>query len=212
MRKLAMLTTALCAIGFAASAQAQQAAPAPTEPKDMTREDLEAEVTSLRPIVANGGVKVLRPTACDAAENRQFDFWLGEWDVSGTGADTVIVAESSITLASQGCVLIENWRPFQGPSGYSLNMYDAKTKQWHQEWMDGSGRHTPFKGVVEADGVLRYEQLDGPWPNKDVKRKRMNFQKVDADTVRQWGENYSAKKKEWSVAWDLTYQRRPGTK
>lgn len=208
--QVALLTTALCAAGFAAVAQTPPAPP--PDPKEMTREALEAEVMSLRPIVANGGVKSLRPTACDAPENRQFDFWLGEWDVSGTGADSVIVAESSITAGAQGCVIIEYWRPFQGASGYSLNMYDVKSKEWHQEWMDGSGRHTPFKGLVEADGVLRYEQLDGPWTDKTIKRKRMNFQKIDDNTVRQWGESYRPKTKEWTIDWDLTYHRRPGTR
>ncbi len=35
----------------------------------------------------------------------------------------------------------------------------------------------------------------------------MNFQPIDANTVRQWGES-STDGKEWRVTWDLTYRRR----
>ena len=30
------------------------------------------------------------PPKCTAAEYRQFDFWIGDWDVSATGSDVVI--------------------------------------------------------------------------------------------------------------------------
>lgn len=43
---------------------------------------------------------------------RQFDFWLGEWDVEAAGAK---VAHSSIQSLADGCIILENWMPLAGP-------------------------------------------------------------------------------------------------
>ncbi len=43
-------------------------------------------------------------------------------------------------------------------------------------------------------------------------RSRMNFQALDADTVRQWGDQLNAGATDWVVTWDLTYRRRAETR
>ena len=204
--KLVLVT--LGAIMLASSVQAQTPPAPPTVVTEMDRPALEAELRASRQLIRNGLVNPARPAGCTALENRQFDFWLGEWDVSPTG-QTVVLAESTISLRAQGCVLVEDWRPLAGAHGYSVNMYDSTDQKWHQEYGDASGRRTPYAGTFE-DGVMRLENLGAPAPNAPPgARNRMNFQQIDPNTVRQWGETFS--NGEWTVGWDLTYRRRPGT-
>ncbi len=108
------------------SPPASQSQPAPPPaPGAMDRQALEAEVTASRPLVRFGGVQPNRPTGCTNAESRQFDFWLGEWDVYPTG-QSFVIGENTITLHGQGCVVMEYWRPFQGGAGLSLNSFDPQ--------------------------------------------------------------------------------------
>lgn len=193
----------------ATSAAAQQQPTPPPAPSTMNRAALQAEVAAARPLINNGGVQARRPPGCVAAENRQFDFWLGEWDVSPTG-QTFVIAESTISLHGQGCVIMENWRPLSGAHGYSINMYDSTDSLWHQEYGDATGQRTTFSGRFE-NGVMHLDNLSAPPPNAPQGlRRRMNFQQVDANTVRQWGESSTGG--EWTVTWDLTYRRRAGTR
>jgi hypothetical protein len=203
IRALAIVL-ALSAVPLHAVAQTQ---PQPSEER-MSRQDLRDEVARLRGIVQGRAVLPRRPPGCASAESRQFDFWLGEWDVSPTGSTSgVTVAESSITLADQGCVIIEHWRPFGGAHGHSINVFDASDSKWHQTWADATGRRTEYAGVLDAEGVLRFDNL-GPEPE----RRRMSFQRLDENAVRQWGERYDEASQAWVSEWDFTYRRRTGTR
>ena len=184
-------------------------APAPPDPASMDRAALEAEVRAARPLIQNGGVTPQRPAGCSSADSRQFDFWLGEWDVSPTG-QSFLVAESTISVVAQGCAILENWRPLQGPHGYSINSYDSSDKLWHQEYVDASGVRAPYVGGV-TDGIMHMDNLGSLPPNAPPGlKRRMSFQALDANAVRQWGES-SRDGKEWNISWDLTYRRRPGS-
>lgn len=188
-------------------ALAQQ--PALPDPKKMERGELEAELRNARPLINNGAVNAKRPAGCTDAASRQFDFWLGEWDVSPTG-QVFVLAESTISLHAQGCVILENWRPFQGAQGLSINSYDPSDQFWHQAYVDASGERSPYRGRFDA-GVMRMDDLRPAPPNSPAGfRRRMNFQALDANTVRQWGES-STDGISWRVTWDLTYRRRAGT-
>src|ERR1041384_6491566 len=63
--------------------------------------------------------------ACTSAQHRQFDFWVGRWDVYPTGKDK-LVAHSLIEKLYSGCVIRENWMPLNGSDGGSLNTYDPE--------------------------------------------------------------------------------------
>lgn len=206
MLRYIIVSLALCA---APPALAQQQQPAPER---MSRQELREEVARLRAIVQGRAVLPQRPAGCTAVDHRQFDFWLGEWDVSPSHSTSgVTIAESSITLADQGCVVIENWRPFGGAHGRSLNMYDPATESWHQTWMSAAPLRTEYRGRFE-NGVMSFEAMT-PLPGvPDGARSRMSFQALDADTVRQWGEQLDAGATQWVVTWDLTYRRRSGAR
>src|SRR4029078_8672821 len=87
---------------------------------------------------------------CKLPEHRQFDFWVGRWDVYPTGKDK-LVAHSLIENLYGGCVIAENWMPLKGTEGGSLNTYAPEDRQWPQVWMDAANGRVGFDGRL-ADG------------------------------------------------------------
>ena len=75
-----------------------------------------------------------RTVACTAAENRQFDFWIGDWDV--TSADGKLAGTNLIRPILGACVLHETWQGGADFMGMSFNSYDAPRKLWHQTWVN----------------------------------------------------------------------------
>ena len=53
---------------------------------------------------------------------RDFDFWIGEWDVFGPQGRQV--GTNSITPLLDGAALAEHWRGAGGVEGHSINAYD----------------------------------------------------------------------------------------
>jgi hypothetical protein len=92
-------------------------------------------------------------TPCEySAEHRQFDFWIGEWNVqSPTGQPA---GTSSVQRILDGCVLFENWTGGGGGTGKSFNIYNGPKREWQQYWVDSSGTVTFFEGGWE-DGAMR---------------------------------------------------------
>lgn len=189
-------------------AVAQTTGAAPPDPARMSRQALEAEIAAGRTYIENGGVHAQRPPGCTSPETRQFDFWVGDWDVSLSGTE-VLVGESTISMEDEGCDLIESWRPFVGAHGHSINAYDPHDRLWHQTWVDATGQTTNSSGTFDG-GAMRLNNNSPPPPSMPNLRRRMNFQAIDANSLRQWGERFDEKTRQWTVAWDLTYRRRPG--
>jgi hypothetical protein len=74
---------------------------------------------------------------CSGPEYRQFDFWVGRWEVrdfnTGDPGGTNIV-----TSELDGCAVFEDYAD-RGYVGRSLNAYDAADGRWHQHWMGHDG-------------------------------------------------------------------------
>ncbi len=82
---------------------------------------------------------------------RDFDFWIGEWDVAvanGTPAGT-----NSIQPAERGCVLIENWTNTAGGTGMSINYLDKSSDEWVQIWNAEGGSQINIRGGLTDEGM-----------------------------------------------------------
>jgi len=141
-------------------------------------------------------------------ENRQFDFWLGEWRVVTTQGETP-AGDSKIELILGDCVIQENWTSGGnvGYSGKSYNIYNAALKRWEQCWVDNAGGNIFFYGGLK-DGVMDYwtDQI----PQSDGKRlkRHLQFIKLGPDTVRQFTRGSNDDGKTWFVEYDFTYNRK----
>ena len=95
---------------------------------------------------------------CATPEHRQFDFWLGTWDVHTP--DGKRAGANTIRLTLGGCVLQENWQGAGGHSGTSYNIYDAPRQRWHQTWVDDEGQLLQLDGTY-VDGKMVLVRGDG---------------------------------------------------
>src|SRR5215475_1960485 len=74
---------------------------------------------------------------------KQFDFWIGEWEVTAEGRK---VGDSSIQRIVNGCVIYENYEQPDGYLGKSFNFFDANLGKWRQTWVDAGGNMSEFAG------------------------------------------------------------------
>lgn len=141
---------------------------------------------------------------CEARpEYRQFDFWIGEWDVTVQGQ---MAGTNVIQLILGNCVIQENWTGSKGGAGKSFNFFNAAANRWQQTWVDNSGGVLEFSGEFR-DGAMRFL---AETPNKGGGKtlSRMTFTPLPEEKVRQLVENSKDEGKTWSVAFDGLYSRR----
>ncbi len=93
------------------------------------------EIEIVRP-PSDGPAATPAPRPCSSAEYRQFDFWLGEWDVAEKGKPAGV---NRITAILGGCAVREEWKGASGLTGTSLNMWDSGKRRWTQTWVDDKG-------------------------------------------------------------------------
>lgn len=142
---------------------------------------------------------------CQASEHRQFDFWIGHWDVYDPAGKKV--GENLIEAFANGCGLIEHWNGSGGVTGKSLNMYDASDRQWHQNWVDSGGTRLLLDGQFK-DGAMVLGSI-GPNPAKkgETLHQRITWSVNPDASVRQLWET-SADGQRWTSAFDGKYVRR----
>lgn len=135
---------------------------------------------------------------------RQFDFWLGSWNVYN--ADGELVGTNEITSAEEGCALIERWRGRQGSTGMSINYFEPSTGLWKQAWVAASGYIVELSGRLD-DGVMVMEgslikadgsstPMRGRWTPLEDGRVRQQFHISDSTQA-------------WQTWFDGYYERRP---
>ncbi len=141
--------------------------------------------------------------ACASAEHRQFDFWLGEWEVRR--ADGKLAGRNTITREHGGCVLQERYAAVGGYTGTSLNIYDARRKRWHQTWTDNGGLLLELDGYFR-DGkmILRGETLDSAGK---IVQERITWTPRQDGRVRQLWEQSADGGASWVAAFDGIYTK-----
>jgi hypothetical protein len=90
---------------------------------------------------------------CVAAAYRQFDFWVGDWDVFDVGS-SIPVAHARIDPILDGCVLREEYQGTDGHKGQSFTIYDAARRVWHQSWVTNRGELLEIEGKIENGEII----------------------------------------------------------
>ena len=139
--------------------------------------------------------------ACKTAEYRQFDFWIGSWDMYQPNGKKG--GESRIEPIASGCALLENWEGGGGFSGKSLNNYDQADQRWHQTWVDSSGSRLVLAGTLIDKQMVLSSDPAAPGP-----LQRITWTPNDDGSVRQLWESSADAGKSWTVVFDGKYVRR----
>ena len=138
---------------------------------------------------------------------RQFDFWIGEWDVYGLNGKKA--GDSKIELILDSCIVLENWKSANGNyAGKSFNTYNAVTKQWQQIWVDNTGGSTEYLEGNFADNKMMFRTGPFPFSKDTVAIRRLTFYNLSPDKARQHGEISKDNGKNWVTEYDLEYRRR----
>jgi tetratricopeptide (TPR) repeat protein len=144
---------------------------------------------------------------CEDAEFRQFDFWVGDWDVV-SAAGGAQQGSSHVAKEMGGCVIWENWTSAGGPYfGKSYNTWNVNLKRWEQYWVDNAAGVIFFHGGVK-DGVMDYWTDDVPQPTGGTLLRHLQFFNLGTDKVRQFSQGSNDGGKTWHVEYDFIYTRR----
>jgi tetratricopeptide (TPR) repeat protein len=145
------------------------------------------------------------PCSADA-HSRQFDFWIGEWDVYQTNTKN-LVGHSIIQSISGGCAILENWTSLAGAhNGKSINYYDTVSKTWEQDWVGSSGDIQRY-----TNGKYENEKMTFTYTSTQNGQKVLGnfiFYNLGADKVRQFQDISVDDGKTFQVSYDFTYIRK----
>jgi hypothetical protein len=142
---------------------------------------------------------VTRLVPCGSPEYRQFDFWVGDWEVRDPAGN--VVGRNDVTLNLDGCMIMENWKSVAGHAGMSMNFYEPTDGTWNQVFIDNGGVQSGWpnlKGKL-VDGKMVLESASP--------RTRWTWSKTGDGRVRQMAEQLGEDGKTWSVTWDSYYSK-----
>lgn len=143
------------------------------------------------------------PPAVLPPEARQFDFWLGEWDVTNPAGR--LTGTSRIESIAAGAGLLENWTGASGYTGRSLNAWNAAKKQWQQYWVGSDGNVLELSGGLVAGRMVlaaTHEVAGRP------RTERITWTPNADGTVRQHWEQSVDGGKTWTTAFDGLYRKK----
>jgi hypothetical protein len=146
----------------------------------------------------------VQPASCSSSHYRQFDFWIGDWEVRTP--DGNLAGTNRIEKIEGGCVLQESWEGARGDTGRSFNIYDLTTGQWHQTWVSSDGMLLMLDGGIESGKMV----LSGTRVGQGgaTVHHRITWEPLAADTVRQLWEQSTDDGENWSVVFDGRYLKR----
>lgn len=148
------------------------------------------------------------PPACttDRSPYRDFDFWVGDWEVFDPKTGNKI-GENRITTRERGCLLVERWTANSGGTGMSMNFYDPLESAWRQVWqsaaafidytggLDDQGRML-LEGTIHYNARNTSNPFRGRWTPRADGTVLQEFWQLDEESG------------EWTVWFSGEYRRR----
>ncbi|MEM6639722.1 MAG: hypothetical protein AAF610_07455 [Pseudomonadota bacterium] len=138
---------------------------------------------------------------CQTEQHRQFDFWLGTWDVYNQATPDKPPSRNVITLKHGGCTVHEEYVAGRY-NGSSVNIYSSATGSWHQTWTDVVGTALFLKGGLDERGrmVLFSSGESGPLD-------RITWTPLDNGDVRQHWQQSKDNGATWVDVFDGLYKK-----
>jgi Protein of unknown function (DUF1579) len=149
-------------------------------------------------------------TPCAAPEQKQLDFWIGEWDLTWPGEKQGEVAHgtNSIHRVMDNCVVEENFNGGDSMPlhGMSISLFDVRAGKWKQTWVDNQGSYLDFVGELKDGQMILAREFTRPDGIHIM--QRMVFKNISANEL-DW--SWEASKdggKTWTVNWPIHYKRK----
>lgn len=154
--------------------------------------------------------KANSPAPCSEAQQKQFDFWVGSWDLTwpGNSASEVAHGTNNVSRILDGCVVQEN---FSGGAaiplrGMSVSLFNARSGKWQQTWVDNEGAYLDFVGEFKDGQMTLAREATKPDGSKVIQRMvYKNIMPMQFD----WNwESSSDGGKTWKLIWPIHYEKK----
>ena len=146
---------------------------------------------------------------CTAKEASQFDFWIGEWDLTWNDS---LKGSNRIEKMFGNCTVHENFSdPKTGYLGQSWSVYNANYKVWQQTWVDNGGSYIHLTGGMSGDSmILKTAERNVPTSVSPTGRivNRMVFHNIKKDSFDWSWEASTDGGQTWKPSWQIRYQRK----
>lgn len=149
-----------------------------------------------------------QPPPCSQEEAKQFDFWIGTWDLEWTDAQGKIQkGTNTINKILNGCVIEENFNGGGSPAylGKSHSMFDTQSGKWKQTWVDNGGAYLDFTGEMNDGKMILQREFISKGGKKIM--QRMTFYNIQKDSLEWVWEGSQDEGKSWKINWKLNYKR-----
>jgi hypothetical protein len=137
-------------------------------------------------------------------ENRQLDYWLGNWKIGAEGSSGN--AHSTVSLSLDKCLIIENWDGGRGHYGQNIFGYSADDKSWYGMFADNEGRVHVFSSGKVSSGSAEFEGKSHG-PNGETVLNRVKVARIGPDKVEQTWEKSNDNGATWSTVFRGEYSR-----
>lgn len=144
----------------------------------------------------------------DAPEFREFDFWLGEWELSWHDSVGRTVHGSNIIRKMLDNFVVHE--SFSDPTnklfGQSWSVYNPQRKLWHQTWVDNQGSYMDFTGGMTDGNMILGRSFVGP-KGRTVHQRMVFFDITPNSLSWRWESSLDAGKT-WKELWLIRYKRK----
>ena len=146
---------------------------------------------------------------CSALEASQFDFWIGDWNL--TYNDT-LHATNHVEKIMGGCTVQENFHdPNTNYNGKSWSVYNKNINQWQQTWVDDQGGYISLTGGMQGDSIILLTAEKKVPSNISATGKivnRMVYHNITKDAFNWDWESSTDGGNTWKNNWHIHYSRK----
>ncbi|MGZ8537587.1 MAG: hypothetical protein ACXWV9_04945 [Flavisolibacter sp.] len=146
---------------------------------------------------------------CSAAQASQFDFWIGDWNLSWNDS---VRGNNRVVKLFGNCTVHENFtNPQTGYLGQSWSVYNSNYQYWQQTWVDSNGGYIALTGGMKGDSmVLTTGEQKVPVSISSTGKliSRMVYHNIKPDSFDWIWEASSDGGISWRQNWKIHYERR----
>lgn len=142
---------------------------------------------------------------CCDSEYKQFDFWLGDWDVYNKKG--VKVGSNKIISLQDSCLIQENWTS-TGQTGTSYNYFNKIDSTWNQVYIDNLGSVLELKGRFFNNTMILKSKLLKSVKTNYYYYNKITWKKINENEVSQVWEIVTEKENVINVVFYGIYKRK----
>lgn len=149
------------------------------------------------------------PNPCTTVEQKQFDFWVGDWNLTWPTQDGAFGhGTNNIHRILDGCVVQENFSGEESMPlrGTSVSIFDARSGKWKQTWVDNEGGYLDFTGEFRMQQMILSRSFAKP--DGTTVQQRMVWKNITSDQFDWSWESSTDGGKTWKVLWPIHYKRK----